>query len=174
MTRRATGIAAGVMLNCASPIPTSNASTAGSDAISPHTDSGTFRLAAALPDMANESEYRRMQRLVEMRHALIGAIDGKTALNQVVRADGQKVALSREQVRRECGRRHFDHDADPERPGRRSPRLNLLTRLGQDASCLAQLFDPRHERKHHAQIAVRRRAHQRAQLRRGEARGVSA
>ena len=106
-----------------------------------------------------------MQRLVEMRHALVGAIDGKTALNQVVGADGQKIGLGREQIGRECGRRHFDHDADLERPGRHSPRLNFLARLGQHAARLAQLLDARHERKHHAQIAVRRGAHQRAQLR---------
>ena len=44
-------------------------------------------------------------------------------------------------------------------------RLDFLPRLGQHASRLAQLLDARHERKHHAKIAVRGRAHQRPQLR---------
>ena len=78
--------------------------------------------------MANESEYRRMQRLVEMRHALVGAIDRKAALNQVVRADGQKIAFRREQIGSECRRRHFDHDADLERARTAAPRASISCR----------------------------------------------
>ena len=49
-------MAAGVMLNCTRPIPIRSASTAGSDAISPHTDSGTVphdvrQIARALPEI---------------------------------------------------------------------------------------------------------------------------
>ena len=124
--------------------------------------------------MADEPEYRRVQRLVEMRHALVRAIDRKTALNQVVRADGQKIAsaASRSAVNAAEGTSIMTPTwSGPEA----TPLASISWRASaQDAACLAQLFDPRHEWEHHAQIAVRRRPHQRAQLRPEAARGVSA
>ena len=54
-TRRATGMAPGVMLNSVSPQPMSSLSSSGSEAISPQTETGNrSRVAAAGPDAAAE------------------------------------------------------------------------------------------------------------------------
>ena len=115
--------------------------------------------------MSNQAQDRRVQRLVQMRDAFVGAIDRETALNQIVGADGQKIALGRKQIGRKRRRGHFDHHPDLQRAARGASRMHLLARLGQHAARLAQLLHARHERKHHAKIAVRGGAHQRAQLR---------
>ncbi len=71
----------------------------------------------------------------------------------------RKSRLGREQIGGKRRRRHLDHHANLQRARRGASGLNLLARLGQHAARLAQLFDARHERKHHAKVAVRGGAH---------------
>ncbi len=47
-----------------------------------------------------------------MRHALVAPVDRQRVLHEVVRADAEKLHLRRDQVRRQRGRRDFDHRAD--------------------------------------------------------------
>ena len=41
--------------------------------------------------LTQQTKHRRMQRLVPIRHAVVGAIDRQRVLNQVVRADREEV-----------------------------------------------------------------------------------
>ena len=59
------GIAAGVMLKSVRPRPTSSPSSAGSDAISPHSDTGDAMARRRAPHQPNQPQHRRVQRLVE-------------------------------------------------------------------------------------------------------------
>ena len=98
--RRASGIAAGVMLNSVSPRPTSSASSAGSDAISPQSDTGIRCRAAARRTM---TIIRRMAGWSGSYSCDTRASARSTArqvLNQVVGADREEVDFARDQVRR--------------------------------------------------------------------------
>ena len=108
----ATPMAPGVMLNSVSPRPTSSVSSAGSDAISPQSDTGNPLPRRRAAHHLDHPQNRRMQRLVQPRHALVGAIDGQAVLNQIVGADGEEVDLARQQIGRVRRGRNLDHDAD--------------------------------------------------------------
>ena len=95
MTRLASGIAVGAMLNSRSPSPTSSVSSTGSAAISPQTATGMPRAPAGADDEADSAEDRRVQRFVEPRHAIVGAIDGEGVLDQIVGADAEEIGLAR-------------------------------------------------------------------------------
>ena len=108
-----------------------------------------------------------MQRLVQPRHALVGAIDGEAILNQVVGADREKIDFPRQQIRGVRRGRNLDHDADRHDGRRRATARQLRGRFPDQAPGLAQLLDARDERKHDPQLALgalERRAQQRAQL----------
>ena len=139
------------MLNSRRPRPTSSARSAGSDAISPQSDTGILRRAAARRTMTMTPQHRRMQRLVQARHALVGAIDRQAVLNQIVRADREEVHFARQQIRGVRGRRHFDHHAD--RHGRTgSPRAPLPRRPRRRCRRASRTsLDARHEREHDAE-----------------------
>ena len=51
--------------------------------------------AAHQPD---QPQHGGMQRLVEIGHAIVGAIDGQAVLNQIVGADREEVDFGREQI----------------------------------------------------------------------------
>ena len=153
MAWRAIGMAAGVMLNSVSPSPMSRPSSAGSDAISPHSDTGMLPARRGAAHEANQAQHGRMQRLVEVRDAIVGAIDGQAVLDQIVGADGQEVDFRREQIGGERRGRHFDHRADRRRRACRArPRPRRARACASRTSSTAG-----HERKHHAQPPVHRR-----------------
>ena len=52
-----------------------------------------------------------MERVVEMGHGLVGAVDGQGVLDQVVGADGEKLQPLDEGAERHGRRRHLDHAA---------------------------------------------------------------
>ncbi len=66
----------------------------------------------AADDVRHQIEHRRMQRIVEMRHGIVGAVDRKHVLDQVVGADRQEVELAGKRGQRQRGGRDFDHTAD--------------------------------------------------------------
>ena len=153
------------MLNSVRPQPISSRSSSGSDAISPHTDTGMPWRTRAAADLTQQAQHRRVQRLVAIGHALVGAIDRQRVLDQIVGADGEEVDFAREQRRGERRRRHFDHDADRHVGAVDAARLELGARLVEQRPRRAHFLHRRHEREHDPQRAVRRRAQQRAQLR---------
>ena len=86
----------------------SSRSSSGSDAISPQTETGMPRRTAPRADLTQQAKHGRVQRLVAVRDALVGAIDRERVLNEIVGADGEEVHFARQQ---RCGER-----------GRRAPR----------------------------------------------------
>ena len=109
-----------------------------------------------------------MEWLVQIRDAIVRAVDGQAELDQIVGADGEEVHFRRQQIGDERGGRDFDHRADLD------PRGVGLTGtapaeaghdVGKNHPCLAHFFDGRDEREHDAQRPVRRGAHQRPHLR---------
>ena len=62
--------------------------------------------------MRDQLQHRRVQRVVEVCHRIVGAIDGERVLNQVVGPDRQKIQPPREGLQRERRGRDLDHAAD--------------------------------------------------------------
>ncbi len=160
-TCRTIGMAPGVMLNSVSPRPTSRPTSAGSEAISPQSDTGMWCRVAARRTRRMQPQDRRVQRLVQIGHPIVGAVHGQRVLDEIVGADGEEVHLGGQQVRRQRGRRHLDHRADREARGG----VDVARDLIEDRASLAHLLHRGHEGKHHAEGPVRGRADQGAQLR---------
>ncbi len=106
------GIAPGVMLNSVRPRPINSPTSAGSDAISPHSDTGMRWRRGGAAHQPDQPQHRRMQRLVVIGHPIVGAIDGQRVLDQIVGADGEEVDIGGEQVRGQRRRRDLDHRTD--------------------------------------------------------------
>ena len=53
-----------------------------------------------------------MRRLVKMRDSLVHSIDRDRVLNQIVRADAEKIDFASQRVRAQCRARDLDHRAD--------------------------------------------------------------
>ena len=53
-----------------------------------------------------------MQRIIEMSHMFVGAVDGQCVHGQVVGSDGEEIAMLRQRIRRQGGARHLDHGAE--------------------------------------------------------------
>ena len=60
----------------------------------------------------DQPQHRRVQRIEQMRHLLVAAVDRERVHRQVVGPDGEEVADLREGVGRKCRARHLDHGAD--------------------------------------------------------------
>ena len=147
-TRRAIGSAPGVMLNSVRPQPIEQPQQ---QRIRRHLAADRHRNAAAhgaAPHLPQQAQHRRVQRLVAIGHALVGAIDRQRVLDEIVGADGEEVDLAREQRRGERRRRHLDHDADRHVGGVDAARLELRPRLGEQRARRADLVHRRHEREH--------------------------
>ncbi len=56
-----------------------------------------------------------MQRVVEVGHGAVGAVDGEGVLNQVVGADRKKIEPAQERPEHQRRRGNFDHGADRDR-----------------------------------------------------------
>mgnify|MGYP003694148071 CR=1 FL=1 len=69
-------------------------------------------LLAVAMAMRDQLQHRWMQGIVQVRHRVVGAIDGKRVLNQVVGADRQEVEPLRERADGEHRRRYLDHPAN--------------------------------------------------------------
>ncbi len=162
MRRRATGMATGVMLNSRSPRPIEQSDQRQDRRPSRRTPRRDP--TAALPrdaPAAAAAATAGMQRLVEIGHAFVGAIDGQRVLDEIVGADGEEVGLLRQQVGGQRRRRHLDHRAD--RDGARL--AEFLGHVAHHGAGRPHLLDRRHEREHDAELPVRRGAQQRPQLR---------
>src|SRR3546814_9115349 len=59
-----------------------------------------------------EPQHRRMQRVVEVGHALLAAVDGEGIHGEVVGAYGKEIGRLRQRVGGQGSARHLDHDAD--------------------------------------------------------------
>ena len=52
-------------------------------------------LVRAADDVRQQLQHGGMQRVVQVRHLLVGAVDGQRVLDQVVGADGEEIQLLR-------------------------------------------------------------------------------
>ena len=59
-----------------------------------------------------QTQDRRMRRLVEMRDPLVDPIHRDRVLDEIVRADAEEIDLAREPFGRDGRARNFDHRAD--------------------------------------------------------------
>ena len=62
--------------------------------------------------MGDQHQHRRVQRVIEAGHLLVGTVDGQRILNQVVGADRQEIEAAQKETDGERRCRHFDHAAD--------------------------------------------------------------
>jgi len=67
---------------------------------------------AGLDGVQDQVEHGRMQRVVEMRHGVVGTVDGQRVLNEVVGADGEEIQFAGESVSADSGSRNLDHAAN--------------------------------------------------------------
>ncbi len=86
------------------------------------------------PDEPNEPQDGRVERLI-MRDALVGSIDGQTALNQVVRANRQKISLPGQEVCRKCGGCVSDHYAHRHTGNSSTTQLQLTHGFSEHGLC---------------------------------------
>ena len=122
------------------------------------------------------AQHRRVQRVVEVRDALVAAVDRERVLGEVVGADAEEVALARERVGDQRRRRHLDHDADRDRRVEGGPRRAQLApwRPRRSSRARAQLVERRDHRQQQPHVAARRsRAGSRAAARGRRPRGAS-
>ena len=104
------------------PSPTSSGTASGLLAISPHTEIGMPARRGRAHAAVDQRQHRRVQRVVEVRDALVAAVHRQRVLREVVGADAEEVALARERVGDQRRRRHLDHDADRHLARRRRSR----------------------------------------------------
>ena len=106
-----------------------------------------------------------MQRVVQMRDALVAAVDGKRVLGQIVRSDAEEIALRRENPRRQRRRRHLDHDPDLEPGIEGTPlRLEFAAHLIDHRLRCPQLVQTPDHRQEQAHVAERAGAQDRPEL----------
>src|SRR6516165_10652389 len=91
------------------PRPSRRAEKRGSPAISPQTLTGMPQ--RRLDRELDQPQHRRMERVVEMRHLLVAAVDRQRVLDQIIGADREEIGLGGERVSGQCGTRHLDHRA---------------------------------------------------------------
>ena len=113
-----------------------------------------------------QAQDRRMRRRVEMRDSLVHPVHRDRILNEIVRADAEKIHLAREPVSRDGGARNLDHRADfclmIE-----SVAFALQVRLAfrQASQSPPQFLQPRDHREHDLHVPHGAGANDRAQLR---------
>ena len=113
--------------------------------------------------VAEKPQHGRLRRIRQIGHGTDIAACGSHVLGEVVRADREEFGI--ELVGGNRRRRNLDHDPEARASGG-NPRCNQCRHLGfENASCSRQLARLRHHRQHDLDVAVRRGAGQRAQLR---------
>ena len=65
--------------------------------------------------VATQPQHRGVQRIVEIAHLVVDAVDGDGVLDEVVGPDGEEVEPAGEDVGADRGGRHLDHRADRHR-----------------------------------------------------------
>jgi hypothetical protein len=107
-----------------------------------------------------------MERLVEVGHILVAAVDGEGVLDQVVGADGEEIDLVREAVGHQGRGGHLDHDAERHVGIERHPLpAEIVADRFDHRLRPAQLGQTAHHRQHHPHLAMRAGAEDAAQLR---------
>ena len=125
-----------------------------------------LRFVAGFNDMRDQVDHRRMQRVIEMRHGVVAAVDRQRVLNQVVGADRQKIEALGEGLNDQCGGRNFNHAADLDLAVVGNELVfEFLPRLRDESQSLIDFRCTHQHRDQDAQLAVVRGAQQRAQLR---------
>ena len=114
----------------------------------------------------DQRQDRRVQRVVEVGHRVVGAVDGEGVLDQVVGADRQEIEPPHENRQRERRGRDLDHaaDLDVALVGL-AALVELLLRLAEERERLLDLVQVREHRQQDAHLAVVRGAQDGAQLR---------
>jgi hypothetical protein len=106
-----------------------------------------------------------VQRRIQLGHPLVGPIDGQAVLNEIIRAEREKVCLASEQIGAVSRRRNLDHDADRYARDLETASNQVCRDVGHDVPAEPQLVDSGDEGEHDAQGAVLRRPKQRSDLR---------
>ena len=106
-----------------------------------------------------------MQRVVQMRHQLIGAINGQRVLNQVVGTDRQKIEMLQKHGHNQGCSGYLDHGANPNVAIRHAARIQLRSRAINQFQGLANLAQMRQHGHHHMDAPMRSRPQNSAQLR---------
>ncbi len=85
-----------------------------------------FALQLALMDgVGNQLQHGRVQRVIHVRHRLIGAVNRQGVLDQIIGADGQKVEILQKRAQRQRGGGNFNHCADFDRAIHRTARVEI-------------------------------------------------
>ena len=94
-------------LSSSMPRPSKSGVSAISPAISPQTPTQILFACARIGHHFEQPHHRRMRRLVKMRDALVHPIDRDRVLNEIVRADAEKIDFARERVAPKWPRSEF-------------------------------------------------------------------
>src|SRR5712691_6991556 len=120
-----------------------------------HTDPNVIRVGG-VGDHLEQAEHGWMRRLVEMRDALVHAIDRERVLNQIVRADAEKIDFARENVGGDCRTGDLDHRARFSCIAEcRSGATQFFLAFVQDRHRLPQFVQAGNHREHDFHIADR-------------------
>ncbi len=130
-----------------------------------HRDRGLGALCAA-DGLRDQLQHRGVQRIVQVRHRIVGAVDRERVLDQVVGADRQEIEVAGEVFQRQRRSGHLDHAADRDAPVIRDP-LAVEHFLGvpDRGERLLHLVGVGEHRDEQAYLSVARSAQDRAQLR---------
>ncbi len=114
----------------------------------------------------DQMQHRGVQRIVQVRHRVVGAVDRQRVLDQVVGAERQEVQLLHEHRQRQRRRRDLDHAADLDAlVVGHALVVELLLRLLDEGERLLDFVRVRHHRQQDPHAAVLRGAQDGAQLR---------
>src|SRR5215831_13781209 len=111
------------------------------------------------------SQNRRMKRVVEMHDRLIGSVDYKVVLNEIICTKAEEIHTRRHEITGlRCSRR-FDHDADWHiAVVRLMPQIQFGTNVRKNLSCGIKVVHCRYKGKENSRWPVHRCAIEAAQL----------
>ena len=139
-------ICAGCIEKLRRPRPSSRRVNCVSPAISPHTLTPLPCALHSAMVSRHQLQHGRMQRVVQVRHRFVGAVDGQRVLDQVVGADRQEVEVLQEGAQRQRRRRDLDHRAQLHRPVGDAAVVQLGAREVEQRQRLADLAGMRQHR----------------------------
>src|SRR3954463_3614710 len=111
------------------------------------------------------SQNRGVKWIVKMHHGLIGTIDHKVILNQIVRAKTKEVDMRCHEIAGLCRSRGLNHHTD-RNPGIKSDALAIkfLLYIRNNVASSAEIIHGGHERKQYARCSESRRPIERTEL----------